>query len=101
MSSSSSLSSISSGSLSSNFDDDRRDNKMLVDEVYVSLGNQSATANNDQLTQTIVHPDIVWRTKNGLTIKELSEYHALTFLYSEKKDYKLLPSNSGLDVLPI
>jgi hypothetical protein len=84
----SSLSSISSGSLSSDFDDDRSDNEMLVDEVYVSLGNQRAIAN--RLTQTIAHPNIVWRTKNGLTIEELSEDDALTFFRFRKEHLQIV-----------
>jgi hypothetical protein len=88
-SSSSSLSSISSGSLSSDFDDDRSDDEMLVDEVYVSLGNQRAIAN--RLTQTIAHPNIVWRTKNGLlTIEELSEDDALTFYRFRKEHLQIV-----------
>jgi hypothetical protein len=88
MSSSSSLSSISSGSLSSDFDDDRSDDEMFVDDVYVSLGNQSAIAN--RLTQTIAHPNIVWRTKNGLTIEELSEDDALTFFRFRKEHLQIV-----------
>lgn len=81
VSSSSSLSSISSGSMSSDFDDD----EMLVHEVFASLANQSTIAN--QLTQNIAHPDIVWRTKkNGLTIEELSEDDALSF-FRFRKDH--------------
>ena len=88
ISSSSSLSSISSGSLSSDFDDDKSDEEMLVDEVFASLANQSVIGS--RLTQTIAHPGIVWRTKNGLTIEELSEDDALSFFRFRKEHLQIV-----------
>ena len=84
VSSSSSLSSISSGSLGS----DLEDNEMLVHEVFASLANQSNIAT--RLTQTIAHPDIVWRTKNGLTIAELSEDDALSFFRFRREHLQIV-----------
>jgi hypothetical protein len=79
ISSSSSLSSLSSDSLMSDFDDSS-EYEMLVDEVFAALANQSAIGS--RLNQTIAHTDIVWRTKNGLKIEELSEDDALSFFDS-------------------
>ena len=61
ISSSSSMSSLSSG-LSSDFDDSRSDEEMLVDEIFASLANQSATvsikrpAGNQLAGEHDVHP---------------------------------------------
>ena len=79
--------------------DDSSEYEMLVDEVFAALANQSAIGS--RLNQTIAHTDIVWRTKNGLKIEELSEDDALSFFDSGKYTYKSLPTNSGLDLLPI
>ena len=87
-------SSSSLSSFSSDFDDDESDDesvdKMLVDEIIVALArHQSAIAN--RLTQTIAHPNIVWRTKNnGLTIQELSEDDALSYFRLRKEHLQIV-----------
>jgi hypothetical protein len=86
-------SSSSLSSFSSDFDDDesddKSDDKMLVDEIIVALAHQSAIAN--RLTQTIAHPNIVWRTKNnGLTIQELSEDDALSYFRLRKEHLQIV-----------
>ena len=87
ISSSSSLSSLSSGSLMSDFDDSS-EYEMLVDEVFAALANQSAIGS--RLNQTIAHTDIVWRTKNGLKIEELSEDDALSFFRFRKEHLQIV-----------
>jgi hypothetical protein len=52
------------------------------------LANQSAIGS--RLNQTIAHTDIVWRTKNGLKIEELSEDDALSFFRFRKEHLQIV-----------
>ena len=88
ISSSSSPSSVSSGGLSSDFDSDTSDDEMLVDQFFLSLTNQRAI--EDRLAQNISHTDIVWRTKKGLLIEELSEDDALSYFRFRKEHLQVV-----------
>ena len=62
---------------------------MLEHKFYVALTNQNVIAN--RLTQTLSHPDIIWRTgDNGLIIEDLSSDDAVSYFRFRKEHLQII-----------